>query len=155
MGHRTQFDRRRILGIVGRRRRRRALPWRSQWWSFEQVRAERHHPWRSPDGSGFQPHLGFRGVVRYSDPFSPILLRLASQGKLNAPWAMVLSPTNFGDFSSDLLVGNFGDGRINAFDPSSGASLGTLGASDKTIAIDGLWGLAFGNGSTAGDTTTL
>jgi len=43
--------------------------------------------------------------------------RLVSQGKLNAPWGMALAPSNFGDFSNDLLVGNFGDGRINAYNP--------------------------------------
>ena len=82
--------------------------------------------------------------------------RLASRGALNAPWAMVQAPANFGDFSGDLLVGNFGDGRINAFDPTTGAFQGTLSTSPgHPIVIDGLWGLTFGNGLTAGDTTTL
>lgn len=82
--------------------------------------------------------------------------RLVSQGKLNSPWGMVLAPANFGDFSNDLLVGNFGDGRINAYDPTSGAFLGTLSSSKKhPLVTSGLWGLAFGNGSTAGDTNTL
>ena len=67
-------------------------------------------------------------------------------GALNAPWGMVLAPSDFGAFSGDLLVGNFGDGRINAYDAGTGAFIGAL--SDSTgaaIAFPGLWGLAFGN----------
>jgi uncharacterized protein (TIGR03118 family) len=97
-------------------------------------------------------HLGFIDVFDLNGNF---LQRLVSQGKLNAPWAMVIAPPGFGDFSGDLLVGNFGDGRINAFDPTSGDLLGTLSGSNEPIEIDGLWGLTFGNGTTAGDATTL
>jgi len=85
--------------------------------------------------------------------------RLISNGagsKLNSPWAMVVAPASFGDFGGDLLVGNFGDGRINAYNPTSGAFLGTLrGFKNHPVVVDGLWGLAFGNGVTAGDTNTL
>lgn len=97
-------------------------------------------------------HLGFINVFDLNGSF---LQRLVSAGNLNAPWAMVVAPAGFGDFSDDLLVGNFGDGRINAYDPASGAFLGTLADADNPIEIDGLWGLTFGNGSTAGDATTL
>jgi Ca2+-binding RTX toxin-like protein len=97
-------------------------------------------------------HLGFINVF---DVNGNLLQRLISAGNLNAPWAMVVAPADFGDFSGDLLVGNFGDGRIHAYDPTSGAFLGTLADADKPIEIDGLWGLTFGNGSTAGDVTTL
>src|SRR6202007_544121 len=65
-------------------------------------------------------------------------------------------PANWGAFGGALLVGNFGDGRINAFNVTTGAQLGTL--SDKTgspITILGLWGLLFGNGKSGGDTNTL
>ncbi len=66
---------------------------------------------------------------------------------MNAPWGLAMSPDGFGPFSHVLLVGNFGDGRIHAFDPRSGALLGTLSQPDGTpIVIDGLWGIAFGNG---------
>ena len=59
-------------------------------------------------------------------------------------------------FSNALLVGNFGDGKINAFDPTTGAFLGTLTKADGTpIAIDGLWGIAFGNGINGQPTNTL
>ena len=82
--------------------------------------------------------------------------RLVSQGKLNSPWGMVVAPSNFGDFSNDLLVGNFGDGKINAYDATTGDFKGTLASSPKhPVVIDGLWGLAFGNGATAGDANTL
>ena len=77
-------------------------------------------------------------------------------GKLNAPWGMAMAPANFGVFSNALLVGNFGDGRINAYDPTRGASLGTLSTPAGTpIAIDGLWGIAFGNGINGQPVNTL
>jgi uncharacterized protein (TIGR03118 family) len=77
-------------------------------------------------------------------------------GKLNAPWGMALAPANFGPFSNALLVGNFGDGTINAFDATTGASLGTvMNANGAPIAIDGLWGIAFGNGLNGQPTNTL
>jgi uncharacterized protein (TIGR03118 family) len=99
------------------------------------------------------PQLGFVDVFDLNGNFEK---RLVSQGDLNAPWAMVLAPSGFGDFSGALLVGNFGDGRINAYDPATGAHLGTLSESPKhPIQIEGLWGLAFGNGVTAGSPTTL
>src|SRR5262249_46493882 len=82
--------------------------------------------------------------------------RFATRGALNSPWAMVLAPAGFGDFAGKLLVGNFGDGRINVFDPANGNSLGALTQSPgHPVEIDGLWGLAFGNGTTAGDANSL
>jgi uncharacterized protein (TIGR03118 family) len=99
------------------------------------------------------PHLGFVDVFDLNGHFEQ---RLVSQGRLNAPWAMVVAPANFGEFSGALLVGNFGDGRINAYDPETGASRGTLRESrGHPLEIDGLWGLVFGNGVTAGDAATL
>jgi uncharacterized protein (TIGR03118 family) len=81
--------------------------------------------------------------------------RLVSHGSLNSPWGMVQATANFGDFSNDLLVGNFGDGHINVYDPNTGAFKGTLKTDGHQLTIDGLWGLAFGNGNTAGDVNTL
>jgi uncharacterized protein (TIGR03118 family) len=73
--------------------------------------------------------------------------RLASHGVLNAPWGMAMAPANFGEFSNALLVGNVGDGRINAFNPTTGALLGTLkDSAGAPIAVDGLHGIDFGNG---------
>jgi uncharacterized protein (TIGR03118 family) len=87
------------------------------------------------------------GYVDVFDPNGQLLDRFVSKGPLNAPWGLALAPAGFGEFSNTLLVGNFGDGRINAFDLVSGKHLGALkGADGKALAIDGLWGLAFGNG---------
>jgi uncharacterized protein (TIGR03118 family) len=97
------------------------------------------------------------GAVNVFDTSGALVKRLIPVGgKLDAPWGMVLAPANFGPFSNALLVGNFGDGKINAFDPSTGAFLGTLSKADGSpIAIDGLWGIAFGNGINAQPTNTL
>jgi uncharacterized protein (TIGR03118 family) len=96
------------------------------------------------------------GFVDVFDPNGNLVRRLASQGTLNSPWGLALAPAQFGTFSNDLLVGNFGNGRINAFDPGSGMFLGQLqDDAGNTIVIDGLWGLLFGNGAAAGDTNTL
>jgi uncharacterized protein (TIGR03118 family) len=76
--------------------------------------------------------------------------RLVTRGVLDSPWGLALAPAGFGQFGGDLLVGNFGDGRINAFDPMSGAFEGQLRDSHgRPLTIDGLWGLRFGNGNAA------
>ena len=85
--------------------------------------------------------------------------RVASAGELNAPWGLTRAPANFGKFSGDLLVGNFGDGRIHAFKWSAEDGWeehGVLKGTDHTpIEIDGLWGIGFGNGASSGPTSTL
>jgi uncharacterized protein (TIGR03118 family) len=74
--------------------------------------------------------------------------RLVSRGALDSPWGLAIAPAGFGRFGGALLVGNFGDGRINAYNATTGAHLGTLRVADeKPIMIDGLWGLRFGNGT--------
>ena len=84
-----------------------------------------------------------------------LLRRFATRGALNSPWGIALRPGDFGHFSNALLVGNFGDGRINAYDPFDGRFLGALSERHgRPIAIDGLWALAFGNG-VIGTTQTL
>jgi uncharacterized protein (TIGR03118 family) len=96
------------------------------------------------------------GYVDVYDTEGNLLRRLISKGKLNSPWGMALAPGNFGRFSNALLVGNFGNGRINAYNLHTGDFLGTL--RDKNggpIAIEGLWGLAFGNGALAGEKDEL
>ena len=81
--------------------------------------------------------------------------RLISAGPLNAPWGITIAPTAFGDFSNELLVGNFGDGRINAF-TTDGTFRGQLKSETSApIQNDGLWGLRFGNGGNGGDVNTL
>jgi uncharacterized protein (TIGR03118 family) len=83
-------------------------------------------------------------------------MRLESGGALDSPWGLALAPAGFDNVGGDLLVGNFGDGRINVFDPVSGAFQGQLKDPDgETIRIDGLWGLKFGNGGKGGDAGTL
>jgi uncharacterized protein (TIGR03118 family) len=96
------------------------------------------------------------GYVNIFDLNGNLLRRLISQGALNSPWGLALAPAQFGTFSNALLVANFGDGRINAFDPSSGTLLGTLkDGKGNPLVIDGLWGLIFGNGGNGGDTNRL
>ncbi|MDP1667395.1 MAG: TIGR03118 family protein [Methylobacter sp.] len=87
------------------------------------------------------------GFVSVFNPDGEFIKRIASEGTLNAPWGMALAPADFGEASSRLLVGNFGDGTINAYDLATGEFIGQLtDASGSLIEIDGLWGLAFGNG---------
>jgi uncharacterized protein (TIGR03118 family) len=87
------------------------------------------------------------GFVDVFDTSGHLLRRLVSQGALNAPWGLAVAPRHFGPFSGDLLVGNFGDGAINAYDPRTGAFRGTLQNKDgNQIRINGLWALRFGNG---------
>lgn len=96
------------------------------------------------------------GAVDVYDLDGKLQKRLIRGGHLNQPWAIVMAPHNFGPFSDDLLVGNFGDGTINAYDPKNGHFDGQLkDENGKPIAIRHLWGLAFGNGGAAGPTNTL
>ena len=96
------------------------------------------------------------GVVDVYDTAGNLVRRVTAGGALNAPWGLAVAPANFGDFSNALLVANFGDGRINAYNPATGTFIGTLAKSDKTpIVIDGLWGIAFGNGVNKQPTNTL
>src|SRR5438270_3294804 len=96
------------------------------------------------------------GFVDVFDTNGNLIRRLISKGSLNSPWGLALAPANFGTFSNDLLVGNFGDGLINAFDSATGAALGQVqGVNGHAVRVDGLWGLTFGNGGSAGATNTL
>jgi len=96
------------------------------------------------------------GLVDIFDLNGNFVKRFASQGKLNAPWGLAQAPSNFGKFSSMILVGNFGDGHITAYDPSTGAAKGQLSTSAGTpIAIPGLWAIMFGNGGQGGSTNLL
>ena len=102
------------------------------------------------DGAGF-------GLVDVFDTNGTLVKHLITTGgALNAPWGMVMAPANFGTFSNDLLVGNFGDGKINVYNPTTGAMIGTISNSAGTpIVIDGLWALVFGNGINSQPTNTL
>jgi len=85
------------------------------------------------------------GFVDMFNPDTHAFTRVASQGTLNSPWGLAMAPADFGPFSNMLLVGNFGDGRINAYNPTTFAFLGQLSdAAGTPISIDGLWALSFG-----------
>jgi uncharacterized protein (TIGR03118 family) len=89
------------------------------------------------------------GIVNVFDTNGNLLQRLVSNGgALNAPWGIAVAPAGFGEFGGDVLVGNFGDGTINAFNPANGNWLGVLtDSSGNPIVNDGLWAIAFGNSS--------
>jgi uncharacterized protein (TIGR03118 family) len=88
-----------------------------------------------------------RGFVSVFDIHGKKLKTLVSHGALNSPWGLAIAPATFGKFGNALLVGNFGNGRINAYDPATGAFLGALQDSKgKALWIDGVWAIAFGNG---------
>src|SRR5438067_49694 len=96
------------------------------------------------------------GFVDAYDTAGTLLRRVASRGRLNSPWGLALAPASFGSFGGDLLVGNFGDGAINAFDLASAQGKGEAqqrgqlhSASGPPLRIDGLWALQFGNGGSA------
>ena len=96
------------------------------------------------------------GYIDVFDLNGVLITHLVSGGLLNSPWGLAIASANFGDFANALLVGNFGDGKINAYDPSTGAPLGTLAdATGSSLTIQGLWGLRFGNGSGAADVNEL
>ena len=106
------------------------------------------------------------GGLGYVDEYSPtgtLIGRVASKGNshapLNAPWGLALAPANFGAYSGDLLVGNFGNGRISAYQQQPSGKWAYKGqirtANGASIAIDGLWGISFGNGASSGPTNNL
>jgi uncharacterized protein (TIGR03118 family) len=88
------------------------------------------------------------GFVDIFNPDGTKVKRLVSNGRLNSPWAVVMAPTTFGSAGGDVLIGNFGDGRIGAYDPNTGEFKGYLHDSTNVpLTIDGLWDLTFGVGS--------
>jgi uncharacterized protein (TIGR03118 family) len=91
------------------------------------------------------------GFVDRFDEFGLFAQRIASRGALNAPWGLVRAPASFGRFAGDLLVGNFGDGKINVYSARSGHFRGSLrDAAHKPIVIDGLWDLKPGTAASGG-----
>jgi len=98
-------------------------------------------------GNGYVDEFGLNGNF---------IRRVISNGPLNSPWGLTYAPSTFGQFSNALLVGNSGDGLINAFDVLTGTFLGSLADLTNTpLAIDGLRGLLFGNGGNGGQTNEL
>lgn len=91
------------------------------------------------------------GYVSVFDTSGNLVQHLISQGNLNSPWGVAIAPAGFGDFAGDLLVGNFGDGKINAYDSTGKFVAALQDTKGTTIAITGLWALMVGNGGSGGD----
>jgi uncharacterized protein (TIGR03118 family) len=99
------------------------------------------------------PGLGH--VVEYNED-GTLAMDFKDQGKLNSPWGMVIAPATFGAFANDLLVANFGDNNIVAFDRKTGAYIDCLRDADgKPLPVEGVWALTFGNGVSLGDAKAL
>jgi uncharacterized protein (TIGR03118 family) len=107
------------------------------WVTYAKQDDKKHDDMSGP-GNGYLDVFDFNGTF---------VKRLISQGALNSPWAMVVAPADFGAFSGALLVGNFGDGHINAYDIATGFWRGPAvnSATGAGLTIDGLWALVFGN----------
>jgi uncharacterized protein (TIGR03118 family) len=109
------------------------------------------------DASGHDdvPGAG-HGFVDSFDLNGNFLARVASQGALNSPWGLAIAPAGFENVGGDLLVGNFGDGTINAYNLATHVNDGPLkGLNNLPISIDGLWALTVGNGAQAGNTNLI
>jgi uncharacterized protein (TIGR03118 family) len=109
-------------------------------------------------GSTDEAHGRGLGIVDVFDLDGNFLGRVAQHGQLDAPWGLAMAPASFGRFGGDLLVGNFGDGHINAYAELPNGHFehrGTLHADQHKLSIDGLWALEFGNAGLNGDPQTL
>lgn len=96
------------------------------------------------------------GYVAIFNMAGGLQTNLIDQAPLNSPWGLAIAPSTFGDFANKLLVANFRDGAINAFDPNTGAFAGTLNdTTGQPLAVPGIWSLLFGNGGSGGDPATL
>jgi uncharacterized protein (TIGR03118 family) len=96
------------------------------------------------------------GIVSAFDLQGNLLGRIGTGGTLNAPWGLAIAPASFGPLAGDLLVGNFGDGTINAFDLNGPGFEGQLlGTDGKPLSIDGLWALTVGNNGNGGSSGKL
>ena len=114
--------------------------------TYARQNAVKHDP-VSGAGLGFVDIFSSRGRL---------LQRLGHGDWFNAPWGVVLTPADFGEFSHTLLVGNFRGGTVAAFNPVTGHFLGNvLKPNGSTLNIDGLWSLGFGNGGMSGPGNTL
>lgn len=96
------------------------------------------------------------GYVDVYTPWGHLINRLEHGSWLNSPWGITQAPSDFGAYSHDILVGQFGSGNIDVFDPVTGEFKGFLNdANNNPITIDGLWDISFGSGGTSGPANTL
>jgi uncharacterized protein (TIGR03118 family) len=96
------------------------------------------------------------GFVDFFDDEGNMLRRVVSNGELNSPWGVAMAPGGFGAFGGKLLVGNFGDGLINAFDPNTGAFLDSLrDPNGNVISNPSMWDMVFGTGGINGDPNSM
>jgi uncharacterized protein (TIGR03118 family) len=97
-----------------------------------------------------------KGYVAVFSPAGVLQKRLQWGSWFNAPWGLAIAPADFGGLGGSVLVGQFGNGKIAAFDPVSGEFRGLMRAAHgRSLAIEGLWAIAFGNNATAGSSSTL
>jgi uncharacterized protein (TIGR03118 family) len=111
--------------------------------TYAKQNAEKHDDVAGP-GNGF---------VDVFDTDGHLLRRFASRGALNSPWGVTRASFAFGRFSGDILIGNFGDGKINAFDSDGNFPATLKDAKGKPLVIDGLWNLALGGGRNSSSDT--
>ena len=109
---------------------------------------------KAPDFEDDQSGPG-NGYVDIFNTDGTLVKRFASQGSLNSPWGIVTAPSSFGQFANDILIGNFGDGTINAFDATGNFKGQLKDKNDQVISIEGLWGLFFYTNAALGDINTL
>jgi uncharacterized protein (TIGR03118 family) len=96
------------------------------------------------------------GIVDTYTLDGQMIARFAQHGQLDSPWGVALAPTTFGELAGDLLIGNFGNGQINAYSPTTGEFINKVrDPRNKAIVIDGLWTIMFGNGGSGGDKNKL
>jgi uncharacterized protein (TIGR03118 family) len=96
------------------------------------------------------------GIVDTFDLGGQSFQRLIQHGQLNSPWGVAVAPASFGTLAGSLLIGNFGNGHINAYNPTTGEFIDKMRDSrGQAIAIDGLWSLRVGNGGNGGKTDTV
>ena len=99
------------------------------------------------------PGCGYLSTFKQNGTF---IQQLVAAGNLNAPWGVAIAPTTFKALSSDLLIGNVGDGKINAYNPTTGVFVSAMDDSTGApIVISGLWGILFGTGGMGGPANAL
>jgi uncharacterized protein (TIGR03118 family) len=114
---------------------------------IQQIGGKIYVAYAQPDPTTHEKVGAGLGLVDVFDKQGNLLTHLiAAGGALDAPWGLAMAPANFGKFSNMLLVGNFGDGKINVYDPATGTMMGTVSNNDgSAIVVPQLWALQFGN----------